>query len=172
MGRTLKDRQGSERFRQVIAEVALAVDEVAKRFQWVASACVVGLAIYAVVLATDREPPFEVRHVTNTEVERGQDAVIVARVRRDIERRCDATFSRYLFAADGARYDLGPSYASYEMILAIERTTPGAMKVAFRVPDRMAPGQAIMRTVISYRCNKVHALWPIVVTTEIPFTVL
>lgn len=172
MGRALKDRQGSERFRQVIAEVALAVDEVAKRFQWVASACVAGLAIYAVVLAADRDAPFRVMEVKQVLAERGQEATIEAIVQRDIGRRCEASISRYMFASDGARYDLGSSYASAAMIESIEARTPGMLRFSFKVPEKMAPGHAVIQNVLSYRCNKVQALWPIIVTVEFPFTVL
>lgn len=172
MGRTVEDSESARRVWQVIARAGRQLDEWAKRFQWVASALIAALAVYVVWLAADREAPFKVLSVYSTEVEPGNEAVIVATVRRDIDRRCEASISRYLFAADGARYDLGTSYASQQMIEGMERRQPGTLRVSFRVPETMARGPATLQSVISYRCNKVHALWPIIVTTELPFVVL
>jgi hypothetical protein len=36
----------------------------------------------------------------------------------------------------------------------------------------MPPGPAALVTSLEYRCNRVHSLWPIEVTTTFPFEVL
>jgi hypothetical protein len=122
--------------------------------------------------ASDREPPFEILSVPEVSVRPGEWLKVTAEVRRDVSRGCDAVFSRYIFSGEGVRYDLGTSHASAAMISAIELRHPGKLPIAVLVPGSIEPGRARLEMVLSYRCNQVHALWPIVVTTEIPFTVL
>ena len=72
----------------------------------------------------------------------------------------------------GSRFDLGHSTASAEMIYGVERASPGVLRVSVLLPSVMPEGPATLQTVLDYSCNKVHALWPIKVTTEMPFRVL
>lgn len=98
---------------------------------------------------------------------------VTADVRRDAHRNCDVVFSRYIFGGEGGlRYDLGTSYASAQMISTMELRHPGKLHIAVPVPSNIEPGPAWLEIVLSYRCNKVHALVPIVVTVDIPFTVV
>lgn len=122
--------------------------------------------------AMDRSPPFAIVSVTPTQARPGDYVTLEATVRRDVDRRCSANFSRYLYDADGSRFDLGASLASADMIEALERSSPGTLRVSIRLPEIMAPGGADLQTVLLYRCNRVHSLWPIEVTTDIPFQVL
>jgi hypothetical protein len=125
-----------------------------------------------IVLASDREPPFEVLGVYPAQARPGDTIEIVAKVRRDTDRNCSASFSTYVLDKDGTRFDFGTREVSAELIRRIELVTPGVMKVAFVVPYLADPGPANYIGVLRYRCNKVHAWWPIEVTTNLPFTIL
>lgn len=131
-----------------------------------AALCLVGY------YAMDRDPPFAVLSVTPSEAMPGQYVTIEAKVRRDTWRRCDAEFSRYLYDSSGARFDLGHSIASAEMIGKMDAASPGVLRVSVLLPASMAPGPANLETVLDYFCNKVHRAWPITVTTDLPFLVL
>ena len=122
--------------------------------------------------AADREPPFALLHIPAATAQAGGKLRLVVDVRRDVSRECDADFSRYIFGSDGARRDLITSHASAAMIAGMELRYPGKLPIVVSVPDDLEPGPARFVTVLAYRCNKVHALWPIIVTMDIPFTVV
>ena len=48
---------------------------------------------------------------------------------------------------------------------------PGVLRVIVKLPEVMEDGNGALVSVLNYRCNKVHAFWPIQVTTTLPFTV-
>ena len=132
----------------------------------------IALGVAAIVLALDRRVPFSVVSVEPAYARPGQIVVIRATVHRDIKRECSAQFTRYVFDSQRTRWYLDSGSASPAMIETMERKSPGQLAVAFRVPLDAAPGAGVLETVLDYRCNKVHYLWPVQVTTELPFTVL
>lgn len=149
-----------------------ALDRAMIRFRSVAVAFIwFGVASVA-WFAFDREPPFEVLSVEPAMARPGEVIHIRAAVRRDSSRMCSAEMTQYIFDASKRRFDLGSSVASAELIRDIEAQTPGQMLLTMIVPLGMAPGDADLTSVLYYRCNKVHALWPIEVTTHVPFVVL
>ena len=153
-------------------EIARAVNHFVIATEWVARVillCAVGLVLY---YAADREPPFRLVHVHHAEGQAGEFITVRANVVRDVSRNCNAEFSRYMFDSAGVRFDLGHSQASAETIAQMERRQPGALVIAFRIPPTAALGPASLQTTLQYRCNRVHALWPIDVTIDMPFTVL
>lgn len=153
------------RFMRALNHLVAATESVARII------VIAGIALVA-YYAADREPPFAVLSVEPAEARAGDYITIVANVRREVDRMCDADFSRYLYDATGARYDMGHAIASAEMIAALERRDNGRLRVSFLVPYGAAPGAASLQSVLNYKCNKIHRLWPITVTTELPFTVL
>lgn len=134
------------------------------------------LAISACMFAwqavADRSPPYKVLSVEPAVARPGDIVRITARVWRDMSRKCNAEFSRYMYDRDGMRFDLGHSTASWELIAGLEREYPGVLKVAVQVPLTMLPGRARVQTSLAYACNPAQALWPIEVTSDLPFTVL
>ena len=130
------------------------------------------LSVAVIVLALDREPPFVVLTVEPAYARPGQIVVIRASVQRDLTRQCSAEFTRYIFDSERTRWYLDSGQASPALIETLEVKSPGRLAVAFRVPDDAAPGVGSLEAVLDYRCNKVHYLWPIQVTTDLPFTVL
>jgi hypothetical protein len=138
----------------------------------VAQLIIIAALALVVYYAMDREPPFAVVSVIPASARAGEYITLEAVVRRDIDRKCSAEFSRYLFDAAGSRYDLGHSISSAEMIEQIQETYPNILRISLMLPPTMEVGLANMQTVLEYQCNKVHRIWPIIVTTDIPFTVL
>lgn len=129
----------------------------------------------------DREPPFTLISVSPAYAKPGEMVTIKARVRRDIDRECDAEFSRYMWGMTPGpdlgkpietRHVLGTSFAPHEMIAMMERTWPGGLVISERVPDTLLPGPAKITADIQYACNKAHRLWPITVHMEMPFTIV
>ena len=153
-------------------EVARAINHFVIATQWLAHVILALAAVLVLYYAADRHPPFAVLSSTHAEASAGQFVIIHAKVRRDADRGCNAHFWRYVYDSTGARFDLGHSQASAEAVRQMERRSPGSLTVAFRIPSAAAPGPATLQTVLQYHCNRAHTVWPIEVTTDMPFTVL
>ena len=148
------------------------IDGIAQRFMWVANMTIIAGLLVITWFAADRTPPFELLSVKPAIGWPGGYVAIRADVRRDIDRDCSVEFSRFIFDSSGTRYDLGTSTASADMLRALEASSPGRMLLNFKLPDNIHPGAAWLTEVREYRCNKVHRIWPIEVTLQLPFTVL
>jgi hypothetical protein len=148
------------------------VDALLERLSWVPSLVLLIALVVILIQITDRRPPFEIRHVEPAFARAGEALTLHAEVWRDVDRKCSAEMSRYVFDANGARWDYPVSMFSSSIISRMEQATPGALKVAIIVPVGAAPGRAELVSVLSYRCNRAHALWPIEVTTHMPFIIL
>lgn len=133
---------------------------------------IVVLLVAVAVLATDREPPFAVLSVQPAAARAGDIVIVRAKVRRDTERGCSATFVRYVTDSESTRWLIDHGNASSAMIAHLEKRSPGTLALAVRVPYDARPGPAEMETVLDYACNKTHYVWPIQVTTQLGFTVL
>jgi hypothetical protein len=157
---------------EVAMGVARSINHVVVATEGIARAIIFVAFCLVLYYAADREPPFAVLTVEPAYAQPGQSITIKAAVRRDVERGCNAEFSRYVFDSGGAGFDLGHAISSAEMISRMERDFPGALMVKFQVPADAQPGPALLQTVLDYRCNRTHNLWPIQVTTAMPFTVL
>lgn len=149
-----------------------------QRFAWIAKIALAGYVVVAAYYVADRRPPFAVLHTEPAAAKAGQSVSILAQVWRDSSRECSAEYSRFAFDSQHVRFDLpiniegSRTFASAAMIIRIEDETPGTMAFSFIIPKGMASGSAFLQTELRYACNKMHWLWPIEVTTRIPFTVL
>lgn len=168
MGRTIQDHPG---IGAATVSALKFLDSFAEKLQWVANALIVAGALSLLWLASDRAAPFVVTGIHQSTGEPGAWITITADVKRDLSRKCEATFSRYIYDVNQTRYDIGTSIASAEMIERMDRLNPDRLAVSLELPRDIAVGPADLVTTIEYRCNKVHRLWPIVVTTHLPFTV-
>jgi hypothetical protein len=157
---------------EVAMRLAHAANHIVVATESVARAILLCGFLLVLYYAADRAPPFAVLSVEPAEARAGDYITIKAHVRRDADRRCDAEYSRYLFDATGARFDMGRSITSAEMISSLERKSPGGLTISFHVPPSAAVGPALLQTVLDYKCNRLHRLMPITVTTDMPFTVL
>jgi hypothetical protein len=150
------------------------------RTLWLAYVILAALAVAFLFLILDRKPPFRVSPMEPIHVQAGQWAFLDVPVWRDDRRKCSATFSRYLFDSDGARFDLGTQQqASAAVIDRLETKTPGRLLVKVLLPPSkdeahphgLASGPASLVTSLFYVCNRAQILRPIEVETEIPLWV-
>ena len=123
--------------------------------------------------AADRADPFEILEAPIYQAKPGDQVILHAKVRRDADRMCHATLSRYLYAdANQVRYSLGTEFHSAAEIALLEARTPGQMAPVIRIPSNVEPGDASIVTVLLYRCNVTHSLVPITVTLRQPIKIL
>jgi hypothetical protein len=148
------------------------LDDALQAMAWVPRLMLIVAMVLIVWQATDREPPFHVVSVEPAHAHPGEVVVITARVKRDTTRNCSATMSRSIYDSTGARADYPVTRFSDSMIDMMEKETPGMLRVALLVPMQATSGPARLVSVLDYRCNRVHSLWPIEVTTIMPFEVL
>lgn len=148
------------------------IDGVMVRLAWVPRIMILIAVVLVIIEASDRKPPLQLLSVEPAAARAGETVIITSRVWRDGTRNCSAHRSRSMFDAASVRYDYPTAVFSDAAIDRVERETPGLLRVAVVLPLSAAPGPASVVSVTQYRCNRVHALWPIDVTTVMPFTVL
>ena len=158
--------------RSVAMSVAVAIDRLAERFLWIAQFVIIASILIVAYYAMDRDPPFVIVSVEPASARPGEIITIQSEVRRETWRNCSADFTRYIFGPDQSRFYLDDGIASAHMINRMDEKTPNKLRVSFLVPYGINPGPARLETVLEYHCNRVHRLWPIEVTTIMPFTVL
>lgn len=128
--------------------------------------------IQMTIWAFDRHPPFGILSTTSAEAEAGETIVLRAEVRRDLDRRCSAHFSRAVIDSRGTRFDFeGEQFATAGTIALIDERTPGVMLIALTVPAFAHPGPATLVSTLRYHCNPLHLVAPIDMVTVIPFLV-
>lgn len=157
---------------EIAMGIARAINHAVVATESIARAIILAALCLVLYYASDREPPFAVISVDPAYARAGEVVTIKAKVRRDVDRNCNAVYSRYVFDASGSRYDVGHAIVSAEMISAMDRKMPGALAISLPVPPSAAPGPALLQTVLDYKCNRTHNFFPITVTTDMPFTVL
>lgn len=148
------------------------LDEWMLRLAWLPSLVLLAAIILIMIQAADRRVPFQVLSVEPSSAKAGDMVTIRAKVWRDTSRHCSAVMARSIFDSEHVRYDFPIHRFSDEVIDAMEQATPGHLAVRVMVPHGASVGAAELVSVLEYRCNKVHALWPVEVTTRMPFTVL
>lgn len=148
------------------------VDNVLVRLAWIPRVMLLIAVVLVIIEASDREPPLQLLSVEPAAARPGETVIITSRVWRDGSRNCSAYRSRSVFDAAMTRYDYPTAIFSDAAIDRVEKETPGLLRVAVVLPLSAAPGPASVVSVTQYRCNRVHAMFPIDVTTVMPFTVL
>lgn len=130
------------------------------------------LALFPIAWAFDRDPPFEVVSVEPAVGRPGGSVLLLATVKRDIKRGCSVKYTRHLWTPAGYRMDLeGLQEASADQIARMETRNPERLAVVIELPAWITPGTAQLVTHLNYRCNPLHILWPISVTTTLAFNV-
>ena len=98
---------------------------------------------------------------TQTVAVPGKEVKVYIPAWRDLSKRCDVLFSRYMYDSGGTYYDImATRFMSYEGLKELHRITPNSVKFAFNVPAGAAPGQATVITQLSYMCNPLQYIWP------------
>ena len=143
-------------------------------WRWIPRAVLLALSAWVLVMAFDREPPFALISSWTSSPKPGGVLVVRAKVRRDLDRECSATFSRYLFDKFGSRHETtGPQIMTAQGIRNMDALAPGELNVQLPVPIDFPAGPANMTTILEYRCNPLQDLFrPIGVEMNIPFEVL
>ena len=139
-------------------------------FSWaIIGAC----ALVALYWALDRTPPFVMTNYTVFNSSRGETAYVNATVERDVGRDCTVNFVRYLIDANKARHDIGGTqYMTAAALRQMERDMPDSLRLAVRIHADVPAGPATLVTALEYRCNPLHALWPMDVLLEMQLEVL
>lgn len=148
------------------------IDATLLRYAWIPNWTIFAALLIFIVQAMDREPPFAVLQVYPAQAKPGDTITLNAEVWRDPQRQCSAVMGRSVFDSKGARWDYPLATFSAASISRMESATPGRMSVSLVVPPGAAPGTAELLSVLEYKCNQAHVLWPISVTTHMTFTVL
>jgi hypothetical protein len=125
--------------------------------------------------ALDRRAPFAVLPHEPVLVQAGHWSSISVPVYRDLSRRCDASYSRFLFDSANSRVDLSSGFVPWEQIQAMDDRTPGRLLITIPVPPIEAPGvkggikpgPGRLASDLEYVCNKGHVLFPVKVHTDI-----
>jgi hypothetical protein len=147
-------------------------DDVLMRLAWVPTVVLLSAFVLVLVQAADRDPPFQLLEVNPASARAGDVVTITARVWRDPDRRCSAEMSRSVFDSQHVRWDYPTAAFSASLIESMEQRSPSELRVSVVVPPNAAIGTAELISMLQYRCNRVHALWPIEVTTVMPFEVI
>ena len=139
-------------------------------FSWaIIGAC----ALVALYWALDRTPPFVLLDYTVLNATRGETAYINATVERDTGRDCTVNFVHYLIDTNKTKHNIGGTqYMTASALRQMERDMPDSLRLAVRIPADVPVGPATLVTALEYRCNPMHALWPIDVLLEMQLKVL
>lgn len=125
--------------------------------------------------ATDREPPFAITGpVVVKNAQAGQQFSFVAPVRRDIERDCDVSWTRFIVDGLGVRHDFLEKTRSMSAdgIRNLQSDMGPYLRLSVPIPQGAAPGRASYQNALEYVCNPTHWLVPIRVHMRIDFEVL
>lgn len=130
---------------------------------------VCGSSMFLIVLGQiamwtrEREPPFELQSYTAEPTQRGEVAVIYAKVHRDLSRMCSTTYSRTFIDSSNVPWDLteGVRLMTANALYELDRRSPNSLTIKVRIPAGASVGKGSVMTVLEYVCNPVHQLYPI-----------
>lgn len=144
-----------------------------ERYLMVSWAVIAVCAAVAIYWTLDRTPPFELRGYTIPPTPLGETAHVTASVRRDMTRGCSVSVTRYFVDSQKVKHAVGATtYMTPGALGQMQRDTPDQYRGAFKVPDDAALGEGTLVTALEYRCNPVHAMWPIDYLMEMQMEVL
>lgn len=122
--------------------------------------------------AFERTPPFKLlTYSVEHPIFPGGPLKIVLNVERDLTRRCSVHIERYVTDGKGYRMYFPTLDLSHSALVHLELNSPGVNKILLMVPQEAHPGLSAYGNMLSYACNPVHKIWPMVMTYEIPFRV-
>lgn len=148
------------------------IDAAMQRFAWLPRWTLIVAGVICMYWAADRAAPSGVISVDPAYARPGEFVTIRYSMWKDADRDCHLRVSRSLFDARNDKADYPSVSFSDEALARIERDTPGRRSVTVAIPDTAAAGPAVLVSSLEYECNRMHALWPIRVTTVLPFTIL
>lgn len=150
------------------------LDRLANRLVFIGLAfLVIPLAVFC-MWSVDRKPPFELVSYNDITVVPGSSLVAHEVVRRDVERNCSVSFARYTMDSRKVKGNESPTTFMNARAITNLSLTMGLdhLDITYPISDDMPVGQASLITVLDYRCNPLHMIWPIQVVTVVPFNVI
>lgn len=150
-----------------------ALDRFASRLTWIGFGFLVIPLLVFCMWSVDRKAPFELVSYNNITVMPGGTLVAHEVVRRDVSRNCSASFARYTMNSQKEKGNESPTTFMNAKSIENMSLTMGVDKLdlTYHIGDDMPVGQASLITVLDYRCNPLHYIWPIQVVTVVPFNV-
>jgi hypothetical protein len=140
--------------------------------QWTFAAMAVAGCVQIAVWALDRRPPFHLVSVQPALAIPGQSVVLTMVVRRNVERECSVTWSRWVFDGRNVRIDLeGQQQMGAAGISDIEVRNAGRLTISVPIPSSAFPGGAELVYDLDYVCNPLQRWWPINVVARVPFEI-
>lgn len=115
----------------------------------------------------DRDPPFIYQN--DVVVERVTPNTVSLSYAAKRVRACPLTVERFLIV-NGNRFYFSPFTLSANNVRRLETENPNRVKILLEIPGGAAQGKYFYNVRLDYRCNPIHALWPISVAFEVPFT--
>lgn len=139
-------------------------------FAWL---IIAGVAMVLATWAIDRSPPFKLLSYSVFNGRPGDSVLMIATVKRDLNKACSVTFSRYLFDHKGVRTDLsGIQYMTASALSQMDKANPNKLLLAIKLPVDIAPGPAKLVTSLEYVCNPIQRIWPLDVLLEMDMEIL
>lgn len=143
------------------------------RWRWLAWLTVLMLIVQVVVWSFDRELPYKVIAYPITRAKPGEHLQIEITVQRDYQdRACDLFMTRWMQNEKGFRFYLYPLYFSTADLRRLDRESPGKVKLSLWVPKAFDPGPAYYEATMLFRCNPIHAFWPLEMQQSIRYEVV
>lgn len=142
-----------------------------RRWLWIPLVVIALSTVQIVFWAMDRKSPFEVIGSHVDPVKPGTHATMLIDVRRDLDRTCRVDTLRWL-EVNGYRTYLEPLSFEAADIRELGRVSPHKVKLFIYIPQWFPYGPANYRASLSYECNPLHKIWPIIYQQTIPFEVL
>lgn len=133
---------------------------------WIAIACIAAGSGVLGLWASERNPPQVVLSAKVAEVTVAPGGLMHVAFEGERYRPCAIKIDRILYDAQHVRSTL-------EDVEMASTGAPGrfAVVVPISVPRSFAEGTAIYHTIASYRCNLLHALFPIIEVLDVPFEI-
>lgn len=140
---------------------------------------IVGMVLLLIPVAVmtawtlDRSSPFELLTYSAPPVRAGEVLRIDGVVRRDMDRACSITYSRFIYDNEGRQFYEGPiTFVNPPSLIEQNRQMGGKFKVDVAIPKTANPGAITIVTNLDYVCNPMHLWWPIEVTVIVNSEVL
>lgn len=139
----------------------------------VGAALIVFFFVWVGVWSLDRTPPFEMYTYTINKPVQGGSMEVHGIVRRDLDRKCSVKYTRMMYDSSGRRFWETPELSmSYSALSDMDAKMRSRLELIVSIPDDAPVGSVTMITDLQYKCNPIHALWPIQVTTSVETEIL
>lgn len=118
-----------------------------------------GALLWGMTWYFDTEPPIKMSSYTTTPAYPGGTMLVVADVKRALDRECDATYSVRFVDSRGVSQPIESSTPiSANSIRGMDEKTPGKLMFAVPIADWTPSGMGEVVVPLMYTCNPYHRL--------------